>query len=458
MRARTRTIEGNYWPGFVDALTTLLMVIIFLLVVFVLAQVVLSQAITGKDAALDRLNRRVSELADLLSIERQANADLRLNIAQLSSSLQSAVAARDDLIVRLDQLTTRAEEMERRAKVAEQALLDAESTVDVDKETIELRLREIESLRRDISALREVRGQLEERVAQAAAALEDSETRARALNQALQQSQAEVGQLRDRAKELDAKLADAGERTLLAQKELKERDIRLEELLANYQRVDRSYQDEKQLSKQARSQVEHLNQQIAILRNELERLSAILEAAEARDRESEATISDLGRRLNRALASKVEELSRFRSEFFGRLREILGERQDIEIVGDRFVFQSEVLFESGSAQLGGTGQLQLTVLAETLLQISEEIPNEIDWVLRVDGHTDRIPIETARFPSNWELSAARAISVVKYLMAWGVPARRLAATGFGEHQPLDDRDDEIAHRRNRRIELKLTQR
>jgi chemotaxis protein MotB len=166
----------------------------------------------------------------------------------------------------------------------------------------------------------------------------------------------------------------------------------------------------------------------------------------------------MGQRLNAALASKVQDLARYRSEFFGRLRKVLGDRRDIQIVGDRFVFQSEVLFASGSDSLAEGGKVQLAHLATTLKEIAEGIPDDINWVLRVDGHTDRVPISTARFPSNWELSTARAISVVKYLISQGIPPHRFAATGFGEFQPLDERDDEIAYRRNRRIEMKLDQR
>ena len=444
MRPRTRSESASYWPGFVDALTTLLLVIIFLLVVFVLAQVVLSSAITGKDEALDRLNRQVAELADLLALERQDNANLRLDVAQLSSSLQSAVSERDELVLSLQRMTDRAGELERRAEAAETALAEAETTITASQETLELRLREMASLRRDIAALRELRSELETRIGQLTGSLEESRT--------------EVGSLRDRTKELEAQLADAEERTLLAQKEIADRDVRLSELLDLYQRLDEDYAAEQKLSGEQRAQIGRLNQQILALRQELQKLNAALDAAELKDQESEAVIADLGKRLNRALAGKVEELSRYRSEFFGRLREVLGSRRDIQIVGDRFVFQSEVLFDSGSAELEPEGRAQLAQLAETLLEISERIPNEINWILRVDGHTDSRPIATARFPSNWELSAARAISVTKFLIDQGVPSERLAATGFAAFQPLDDRFDEIAYRRNRRIELKLTQR
>ncbi|MCS5606944.1 MAG: peptidoglycan -binding protein [Alphaproteobacteria bacterium] len=428
---------ANIWPGFVDALATLLLVIIFLLVVFVLAQVLLTQAISGKDEALDRLNRQVAELAELLNLERQANVDLRLNIAQLSSSLQNTTSDRDQLQVQLHQMVIRAGQ-------AEDALAAAQSRAQISKEAGQRHLLELESLRRDIEALRELRDTLE--------------AQAGKMSQNLATRETELGRLRDRRKALQAELASQQERTLLAQKEIEEREIRLSELLDLYTRLEEDYKAEKALSKEQRSQVGLLNQQIQALRREIQQLIAALEASEAKDKKNEATISDLGRRLNRALASKVQELTRYRSEFFGRLREVLGQRRGVRVVGDRFVFQSEVLFASGSALLERDGQEQIARLAATLIEISEQIPAEINWVLRVDGHTDTIPIATAQFPSNWELSAARAIAVVKFLVEQGVPANRLAATGFGEFQAIDTRPGEIANRRNRRIEFKLTQR
>jgi chemotaxis protein MotB len=256
---------------------------------------------------------------------------------------------------------------------------------------------------------------------------------------------------RDRSKELEARLSTEQERTLLAQREIEEKDIR-------FKATEEALSEEQQLTARQRAQVELLNQQIAALRRQLATIANALEAAETTAKEQKVQIADLGRRLNVALAGKVQELARYRSEFFGRLREILGQRQDIRVVGDRFVFQSEVLFETGSADLGVVGRLQLTRLADTLNEIAPEIPPEIEWVLRIDGHTDSRPISTPEFPSNWELSTARAISVVRFLIDQGIPPGRLAATGFGQFQPLDTGTDEIAFRRNRRIELKLTQR
>jgi len=215
---------------------------------------------------------------------------------------------------------------------------------------------------------------------------------------------------------------------------------------------------ERKISDSARAQVALMNRQLAALREQLATLEATLRAAEEKAQSQGVQIETLGKRLNAALASKVQELSRYRSEFFGRLREVLGNRPGIRIVGDRFVFQSEVLFDVASAELGPAGKEQMAALAQTLKELMARIPEDIDWVLRIDGHTDKTPIANARFPSNWELSAARAISVVKYLIDQGLPPVRLVAAGFAANRPIDPGGDEIALRRNRRIELKLTQR
>lgn len=216
---------------------------------------------------------------------------------------------------------------------------------------------------------------------------------------------------------------------------------------------------ERQLSQRALSQVELLNQQISALRKQIAALEQALDVSEQRDRESNTKIADLGRRLNVALAQRVQELNRYRSDFFGRLREILADRDNIRIVGDRFVFQSEVLFPVGSDQINAAGQVEMKKLADAVIELQKEIPPEINWVLRVDGHTDDRPLSgTGRYRDNWELSSARATSVVKFLIANGVPANRLVAAGFGEFQPLDEAGTDEARTRNRRIELKLTER
>ncbi|MBX9465747.1 MAG: peptidoglycan -binding protein [Aquamicrobium sp.] len=337
-RRNNRSID--YWPGFVDALSSLLLAIMFLLSVFVLAQFLLSQEITGRDAVLTRLNSQINELTQLLALEQSNSQDLEDMLSNMRASLSQAESERS----RLEQL-----------------------------------------------------------LAAGAGAGAEAEQRASQLSG-----------------ELD---------------------------------------EERQLSQRALSQVELLNQQIAALRSQIGALEAALEVSEARDRESNTKIADLGRRLNVALAQRVQELNRYRSDFFGRLREILSDREGIRVVGDRFVFQSEVLFPSGSEVINDAGREEMAKLAEAILELQREIPPEINWVLRVDGHTDNIPLSgTGRYRDNWELSSARATSVVKFLIENGVPPERLVAAGFGEFQPLDPADTQEARDRNRRIELKLTER
>lgn len=392
--ARRQRNNQDIWPGFVDALATLLMVIIFLLMIFVVSQLYLNEALVGRDRALDRLNARINELSSTLALEREANTDLRENIERLSADLRASLARRDSLQAQLSDL--RQENTSLKADVAGAQgeidkvaadLEDAYKVIEASQEKIGLQLQEIAALENRVEALRALEEELKGELAQKDLTLDEEREK-------LLESRAEIAQLNKQLRELNAQIAS---------------------------------------------------------------LNDALDASEARDERQQAQIADLGKRLNVALASKVQELARYRSEFFGRLREILGDRQNIQIVGDRFVFQSEVLFDQGSAKLGVAGKFQLVQFARTLNEISAEIPDEIDWILRVDGHTDRVPIATARFPSNWELSTARAISVVKFLVSQGVPSERLAATGFGDNQPLDPRDTPEAYQRNRRIEMKLDQ-
>ena len=455
---RSRSATADIWPGFVDALAALLMVIIFLLTIFVLAQFFLSEILAGRDQALKRLQTNIAELTEMLGLERHANVALRGTVSRLSSQLQSSTAERDRLTMRLSELQATVAETSAQAERLKRAMAEAMKEVSAGKESIRVRLLEIASLNADIITLRKLRKDLERKVgglaatlkasqaaaAKLAAGLKESRTESAKLATGLRESRTEAGALRDRSKKLAAELADQRERTLLAQKTLKTRDIRIQELTAE------------ELSQ--RQAAVRLNNQIAALRETLARLNRVLEASEKKARERKIQIANLGTRLNAALASKVEELSRYRSEFFGKLREVLGRRSDVRVVGDRFVFQSEVLFASGDATINKAGMAEMKRLATALKEISAKIPSTLDWVLRVDGHTDIHPIATARYPSNWELSTARALSVVKLLMAEGIPPRRLAATGFGSHQPIDGGKNKAAYRRNRRIELKLTQR
>lgn len=453
--ASRRYSSVNYWPGFVDALAALLVVVVFLIMVFALAQIFLSDALSGRDSVLEQLSSELDELAQMLDLERNANSELRISVAQLSSQLQTSVSERDALVSKLSDIEETLA-TERRARVDE--IADLNRIINVDKESIELQLRDLERLNRDIAALRTVRDELETKVASMATALRQSEQQLSETRDLVQLSEQQMGQVRDLAKELEAKLADESERTVLAQKEVAQRDIRLAELLRRAETAEQSFSEERTLSERAQRQVSLLANQLREIRRQLAALNEALEASEAKNKSQNTQIVNLGKRLNAALATRVQELARYRSEFFGRLREVLGNRSDIRIVGDRFVFQSEVLFASGAAELNQAGGDQLGQLAKTLRQISADIPDGLDWVLRVDGHTDERPISTPQFPSNWELSSARATSVVKFLIEQGIPPNRLVAAGFGQYQPLDAGDDEIAYRRNRRIEFKLTQR
>lgn len=398
--------DTNIWPGFVDALATLLMVVIFLLMIFVLAQFFLGQALTGSNKALDKLNSQVSELAQLLSLERLANTDAQKSVSQLSHELQLSVSMRDDLKTTVQQLQERSTDLENRLDGVNQILSGVNDAQLKDKEAMAKQVEELVNFSNQVAALRALKEELEAKIMKLAA---------------------------ESAEESDANQT--------------EKDLAAQKLLV-----------EKEISESARAQVALLNQQMSALREQLSQISDALDISEKKAEEREVQISSLGKRLNEALASKVHELSRYRSEFFGRLRDVLGQKQGVQIVGDRFVFQSEVLFDKGSADIGPLGEQQLATLATTLLEISKGIPDDLDWVLRIDGHTDNDPITSARFPSNWELSSGRAISVVKFLIGQGVKPNQLVAAGFGEYQPIDNRNDEIAKRRNRRIEFKLTQR
>ena len=336
---RRRHEDAPYWPGFVDAMAQLLLVITFLLSVFMTAQFLLARQLSGQDSALGQLRSQIAELTQLLALETAAKGAVEANLLALTDDLSAEKLKSANLIANLS----------------------------------------------------------------------TEGSKASSANQTI-----------------------GGLKTALDK--------------------------EKALTSEALSQVELLNQQIAAMRRQLAQLNSILTDAETRNKSSEAQIADLGKRLNSALAQRVQELSRYRSEFFGRLRQILSQRSDILVVGDRFVFQSEVLFAKGDAEISPLGQAEMLKLAEALRQLEAEIPQDIAWVLRVDGHTDIDPIKSPFFQSNWELSSARAIAVVKYLIAQGVAPKHLVAAGFGEFQPLDVGTSEDAKSQNRRIELKLTER
>jgi chemotaxis protein MotB len=328
-----------FWPGYVDVLSTLLLVVIFLMSIFMLAQYFASEEASGKDTALKRLTRQISELTSLLALEKGKTRSAEDELAALQATLSTL--------------------KEENTKLSGFALSGDE--------------------------------------------------------------QAKAAQSRISGLEADL-------------------------------------ENQKDISNEALAKVDILNQQLLSLRRQIAALNEALEASEKKDAESQTRIKDLGARLNAALARQVQELQRYRSDFFGRLRELLKNRKDIKVVGDRFVFESEVLFPSGSATLTPEGFAAMDQLASAIVELERQIPKEIDWALQVDGHTDIRPIASPTFPSNWELSTARAISVVRYLVSRGVDPQRLVAAGYGEFRPLTTSLDEASLQQNRRIELKLTNR
>jgi chemotaxis protein MotB len=466
MALRRRGIGGdslNAWPGYVDALSTLLMVIIFVLLVFVLAQAFLSVALSGRDRALDRLNRQMAELSDMLSLERGQSAELRVSLAQANRDLQAATASRDQLSQQLASLQGAEDKLaaDRDALKAERDQLSARLTdATAQLQAAQSRAEDLTGKMAEAARTTETLGQ--ETAAQLDAArrqLEEMKRQIAALDQTHQVDQATIAA---RVSDL-ARLAEQVRALTALRDELEKQaqDASARAITEAQARAAAAAQaaDEKRLGDSARAQLALVSQQIDQLRDQLASVQKALDISEASGRDKDVQIANLGSRLNAALAQKVEELQQYRSDFFGRLRQVLANRPGIQVVGDRFVFQSEVLFPVGSADLSNAGADEVGELADTLKQISAEIPPDIPWILRVDGHADRQRMsEYGRWGSNWELSAGRAITVVKLLIADGIPPNRLAATGFGDTQPLDPANTPEAYARNRRIELRLTDR
>jgi chemotaxis protein MotB len=507
------------WPGYVDALSTLLMVLIFVLLVFVLAQGFLSVALSSRDRALDRLNRQVAELAEMLALERGQAQELRGTLARANEELRAAASARDLLIAEVreardardrlggerdgavaerDRLAVRVADLELagrggaerlatlEAQLAE-ALQRAEATGADTAQTV----RRLTEATRSLAAEQAARGQaearaaeLERQVAEQRGAAEAQRQEAAGLARQTQEAQRQLSTLRQEmaAAGRSASEAQAAEaarlveqiRALTALRDQLERQVReadarsaqqdkarqLAERTAAEQAEARrtaeaTAREATRLGESARAQVALLTREVEELRRQLARVAGALDAAEAAGKEKDVQVANLGQRLNTALAARVEELQRYRSDFFGRLREVLGERPEVRIAGDRFVFQSEVLFAVGSAELSARGKQQVREIGKVLQELAAKIPADIGWVLQVDGHADRT---RARNVTNWELAARRAIAVAELLIAEGMPPNRVAAASFGDTQPIDPGTTNEAYARNRRIELRLTDR
>ena len=387
-------LQSYTWPGFVDALASLLMVFVFVLMVFVLIQANLAYRLSGKDASLSALQSELATISNLLGKERDETA--RLSSA-LSSSNDALKQAQDD-ILNLSSSLAKSEASEA-SQLAQLQALNAQLTAQAARN---------DSLRQS---------------------LDDA-------NQALDEKQIALLALQARNQALMTQSTDLSD---------------------NLTQTQAALATQEELTQESKLEIERLIAATLTLRNELNELRALLAEKEAQSLADKVTIASLGKSLNEALASRVQELQRFKSDFFGRLRDILGSRGDVTIVGDRFIFQSEVLFDQGRASLGEDGSQQLQQIGDALLEISKDIPADIPWILQVDGHTDDVPVAGV-YADNWQLSTERALSVVRYLIDYGVPADKLAATGYGEFQPIAKGTSIDARRRNRRIELKFTQR
>lgn len=552
------------WPGFVDAMTALLLVLMFVLTIFMIVQFVLQETISGQENQLDTLNTEVDTLNDDLASLSSELALLgqslgleRARTARLESDLENAqnqIFALGDLrsqleterdaliasgaaqsakieeyeieVARLlaqsadqsDQISTLRDEkallqeenrqevsakeaLERALASTKEALSESEVAarlLETRREALEVLIASLEADAQERDAL--IQSQAEE-IAQKDAAADQAELALSEVEQNLILEAEAAALLRERLKTSGAELtamslALESERkkaeetlTLLAAQEAAnkklESDLSAQEDESKRQnallnQANAILKQEKEISSEAQKQLVVLNAQSAGLRRQLNQLQGLLDIATEKDREAQVRLEVLGQNLNVALAraaseqkrraeleeenrkrleEEAKELANFRSEFFGKMRKLLEDRDNLRIVGDRFVFASEVLFEPGSAELGETGKEEIAGIAQILLELAADIPHEIDWVLQVDGHTDNVPIVSQKnFANNWELSQARALSVVRFLSEeQELPPERLSANGFGEFQPIDKTDTPEGRAKNRRIELKLTE-
>jgi chemotaxis protein MotB len=435
-RRRTATAV-NVWPGYVDALSALLMLVIFMLLIFTVAQVFLAQTLSSRESELDLLNDKLAEISNALQVQRITNQTLSDKLSVLRNQYAQGEFFQNML---------------------EEKVAELERIVTAEKETISIQLSELAQLEHDIVALRQVRKDLEIDVASLASTLKSQDQNIEQLETQLENRLARIGTLRDNSQALQAKLASQENMTMLAQKDIEKKEFLIQDLVAIVGEGKEALRDEKRLSASAYADVKNLSAQIDALKNKLSSISSALRLEEKKTASQETQMANLGQRLNTLLAERVNELEQYRSDFFGRLRQVLVKSPDIRIEGDRFLLPSALFFASASATLGDRGKQELNKLAQTLNEISVAIPGDINWILRIDGHTDQLPISTLRFPSNWELSTARAVSVVRYLAEQGIASKRMTAAGFGEFHPVDLGQSEAAYQRNRRIELKLTKR
>ncbi|PPR44049.1 MAG: Chromosome partition protein Smc [Alphaproteobacteria bacterium MarineAlpha5_Bin11] len=458
----------NIWPGFVDILATLLIVIIFILMVFTVSQFYLSDAVVGRDKALAELKFELRELSKILSTtEKDLQAESEKNI-QLFTELQKSeniIEERDKAVINLSgQINKLREELQ----IVANALMqyEGENIDSIDTANLGERINralagrveqlknlnmELTNLNNQLIALNEELDIKDVELLKRLEEIKANNLRLSELNETLVEKDRTIVSLRGKISKLNDIL-------VISEEEKAKQELTIKTLSEQVEESKLTISKSEETSKTALEEISLLSAEIEKINQEFEILNAALEASEKDRLTKELKIEVLGERLNKALTSKVVELQEYRSEFFGRLKEILGEREDIRIVGDRFIFESELLFDSGSASLQEEGKNRMLELATKLKTMTDEIPPDINWIVQVEGHTDNRPISTYQYPSNWELSTARANSVLKLLLEAGFGSNRLAAAGYGESFPISDGNTEADLRQNRRIELKLTSR
>jgi len=465
--SKSQRAEENsiIWPGFVDVLASTLMVIIFVVLLFTVAQVYLGDLVVGKNEQIQNLEKTI-EIQDetiveqdlslsgkeLALIERQEvikQLDTELEILDEEiRSKQTEISEKENLLIAKDELLSQKDEtiLSLDDLINQQAIDITELNEIIARITDELSLslEEKEELRSKLSSLGEeqqlLKNQLQELGGEnqlLVGQLSDSQGRIQSLLESLSSSKGENEILETQISSVENQNQSFRDQIASLEQDSLIQGTNLNEALA---------------------QISRLSEDIKILSNEIQLLNNLLDSKEAEIASNKIELGELGDRLNRVLTSELFKLQKYKSEFFGQLSETLGQREDIQIKGDRFIFQSEILFESGSADIQSEGRVALSLVAKTLIDLSDKIPTDLNWILQIDGHTDRVPIATAKFPSNWELSHARALEVVKFFIQQGVPADKLSANGYGEYQPISLGSSPEDLKLNRRIELKITQR
>ena len=500
--SKTKSSEDNsiIWPGFVDVLASTLMVIIFVVLLFTVAQVYLGDLVVGKNEQIQNLEKTIEiqdetiveqdlSLSDkeLALIERQeviSQLDTELEILDEEIKLkQSEIFEKENLLTAKDEeifekqglISAKDEEILEQQNLinAKDQEISAQDEILKEKDETILTLDDlIDKQALDITELNEIIARITEELSLSLEEKEELRGKLSSLNEEQELLKSQLQELGGDNQVLVGQLSDSQGRIQSLLESLSsskgENEI-LETQISSVEDQNQSLRDQISSLEQdsvmqttsfneALAQISRLSDDIKILSNEIQLLNNLLDSKEAEIASSKIELGKLGDRLNRVLTSEIYKLQKYKSEFFGQLSESLGQREDIQIKGDRFIFQSEILFESGSADIQAGGRVALSLIAKTLIDLSNQIPTDLNWILQVDGHTDKIPIATARFPSNWELSHARALEVVKFFIQQGIPAEKLSANGYGEHQPISLGSSPEDLKLNRRIELKITQR